>query len=317
VALTANALEEDRQACLDAGMDDYIAKPVSESAITVVLERYYGPGQDVGKLPAPKILIIGSEQALVYRIKRASLRFFPGALVRTCTDAVDGALAIASELPGLVFLPSSTANLDVLHLRGRLAQNPRYRHIKLIAVCSAQDDPISVARDLDVCAAVPHNYEEADFYDLFERIFNDPTNRAGFAIELASEAPEREPSAPDDAEDGVLDPRPIVRMLGTDLVLINEFVDIFLKDLPEQIDYLEHSLDDGDLVEVGKRAHRIKGASIDVGGQRVHLAALELEQAAKREDRAVCVRKLVELRKEMDRLIARLKSIAWDKISVN
>ena len=39
VALTASAMEEDRQACLDAGMDDYIAKPVRLSNLQLALER--------------------------------------------------------------------------------------------------------------------------------------------------------------------------------------------------------------------------------------------------------------------------------------
>jgi HPt (histidine-containing phosphotransfer) domain-containing protein len=125
-----------------------------------------------------------------------------------------------------------------------------------------------------------------------------------------------EPDLPvvEDADDGVLDPRPIVRMLGNDAALISQFIDIFLTDIPDQIDSLEQALDDGDLLEAEKRAHRIKGASVDVGGQRVHLVALEVEQAAKREDRATCVRKLVEMRKELDRLTSRLKSTRWDRI---
>jgi len=39
VAITASATEEDRQACLDAGMDDYIAKPVRLPNLQLALER--------------------------------------------------------------------------------------------------------------------------------------------------------------------------------------------------------------------------------------------------------------------------------------
>ena len=40
VALTANALADDRQQCLDAGMDDYIAKPVSMIKLRAVLSQW-------------------------------------------------------------------------------------------------------------------------------------------------------------------------------------------------------------------------------------------------------------------------------------
>jgi len=40
VAVTAYALEEDRQKCLEAGMDDYLAKPISVDDLLQVIQRW-------------------------------------------------------------------------------------------------------------------------------------------------------------------------------------------------------------------------------------------------------------------------------------
>ena len=42
VAMTAHALKEDREQCLEAGMDDYIAKPVHRDKLIAVLRKYCG-----------------------------------------------------------------------------------------------------------------------------------------------------------------------------------------------------------------------------------------------------------------------------------
>jgi len=38
--MTANAMQGDRQRCLDAGMDDYVSKPVKPAAVRAALERW-------------------------------------------------------------------------------------------------------------------------------------------------------------------------------------------------------------------------------------------------------------------------------------
>jgi CheY-like chemotaxis protein len=43
IAVTANALKEDRKRCLDAGCDDYLSKPVDKDALEEIIFRYLSP----------------------------------------------------------------------------------------------------------------------------------------------------------------------------------------------------------------------------------------------------------------------------------
>jgi len=40
IALTAHVIKGDKEKCLDAGMDDYVPKPIKKQAIIDILKKY-------------------------------------------------------------------------------------------------------------------------------------------------------------------------------------------------------------------------------------------------------------------------------------
>jgi len=40
IAMTANALQQDKEMCMEAGMDDYISKPVKLEELIIMLEKW-------------------------------------------------------------------------------------------------------------------------------------------------------------------------------------------------------------------------------------------------------------------------------------
>lgn len=83
VAATANALNGDREACLDAGMDDVVFKPISIQNIADILERLVeigllkAPPTDIGRGPR----MVHSQPAAVVRPVHAPLVIAPSAML--------------------------------------------------------------------------------------------------------------------------------------------------------------------------------------------------------------------------------------------
>ena len=53
IAMTANAMRNDREKCLSAGMDDYVSKPVFPKALAEVLEKWLPKDRDETNRPVP------------------------------------------------------------------------------------------------------------------------------------------------------------------------------------------------------------------------------------------------------------------------
>jgi CheY-like chemotaxis protein/HPt (histidine-containing phosphotransfer) domain-containing protein len=87
------------------------------------------------------------------------------------------------------------------------------------------------------------------------------------------------PSTTRGGQTPVFDRAGVLEHLIGDSELVAAVMEVFLEDMPRQIQILKELLDAGDAVGAGRQAHSIKGAAADVGGERLREVALEMEKA--------------------------------------
>jgi signal transduction histidine kinase/CheY-like chemotaxis protein/HPt (histidine-containing phosphotransfer) domain-containing protein len=58
IAMTANAMQEDRERCFAAGMNGYIAKPISRAALQGELQRLFGSADTLSTVPPASTLLL-------------------------------------------------------------------------------------------------------------------------------------------------------------------------------------------------------------------------------------------------------------------
>lgn len=100
VALTANAIKGDRERCLDAGMDDYLSKPVRIEEVSSVLARYLqsvGP-QVPDNSPVEAVDRQGVTPMLTIDAPEEPLPIDPYALLERCIGNLDFAGSLLDEL---------------------------------------------------------------------------------------------------------------------------------------------------------------------------------------------------------------------------
>ena len=76
VAMTADAMVEDRQKCLDAGMDDYVSKPINLEAMQVSLERW-GTQVQKRKKEAPNVSGEKIDAGILRRLRELGMETEP------------------------------------------------------------------------------------------------------------------------------------------------------------------------------------------------------------------------------------------------
>ena len=79
----------------------------------------------------------------------------------------------------------------------------------------------------------------------------------------------------------VFDREAMLRRMMGDEELARDIIGLFLEDVPKQINLLKGYLERNDVMNAGRQAHSIKGASANVGGEALRKLAEELEMSGR------------------------------------
>jgi PAS domain S-box-containing protein len=109
------------------------------------------------------------------------------------------------------------------------------------------------------------------------------------------------------AESPVWDRSEMLELLMDDEDLVKTITESFLSDIPGQIQALKAFLQAGDVSGVERQAHTIKGASANVGGERLRAVAFEIEKAARAQNLTAAGAHMADLEMQFDCLKEAMK----------
>lgn len=284
VALTANAMAGDRQNCIDAGMNDYLAKPLRAEKIQAVLRKYLDFESKPLLSNELSILAVGKDSKLLDKIASDLKKYSPHISVCMKNDFFSARSYILKQHVTIVIFD--------------LCRNPKEEEELILYLKSSDFDPVVMV----FCIVNAKNIEgelkklgctvvdgSADYEYIFSRL-----KKKLIAVDGLGMSSEQKNS---DSSEAVLnsaiveevrtpslqtiDLKVALRSAGGNLDRLKVMLDIVTEDIPVQLQAIQDAFEKKDREECERFAHTVKGQAAHLGAQIMKSLAYDAELAAR------------------------------------
>ncbi len=170
IAMTANVFESDKKACKQAGMDDFIAKPVKRNVIRKILNKYCAVKENTSipevKAESFRLLIVEDDKTTSTIIKYSIKKHYPAWTIKIANDGIEASVLLGSFQPMLIISDIVMPNMDGVVLVRYIKSNQRYANTKTIIISSLEKDDkrVQALKELGVHAILskPYGYPKLE-----------------------------------------------------------------------------------------------------------------------------------------------------------
>ncbi|MBU0755723.1 MAG: response regulator, partial [Planctomycetes bacterium] len=145
VAFTAHAMKGERERCLDAGMNDFLTKPVNRHELLQIIQKHVKPSARQNKLTrVPRILLVDDDENYLKSLVRFFRKNLPKYKIETADNGIQACTFLGSFLPDLIVLDIQMPHMSGVELVKFIRSNSRYANTQVIGITGLAEHSVEV-----------------------------------------------------------------------------------------------------------------------------------------------------------------------------